>query len=426
VSIDRRMLLTMAALAAVAVGACGTAATPSETPHELSLLASSGAAEPAIYPQPTVTYLLDGRLANLGPVAEVRKLVGHEMTAADLARIGEALGLHGTPLRTATGWELRSGEAVLTVSTTGGVPAVDYSSTGGAAATPGSAGGGSARGAGTGATSGPSNPSTAVSSPPTISPIAAPPTAAPTGGATPIDVPSADVAVGIAQSLLDGMGVLSGQQWSHEVSDAGSVAISCAAGMPCTAAPAPVSARIVTYELVVAGVTVPDVSWSVTIGQHRSIESVSGTWARPESAGTYPLRSTQKVFDDLRSGNARYPGPQPLPAVAAPGASVTPGSPPAIVVHITGVSLGMALWNGLEKGQSVVYILPTYRFHAHAAGGSPYEIELLALDPGRFTFVTPPAPGGPTGGVVPPYAATPVSGEGPATEDALAADPLGR
>ncbi len=419
-STDRRILLATVAVATMVVGACGAAGQPSATPRELSLMENTGAAaEPAIYPQPTVTYVLDAPLANLGPVAAVRRLVGHDVTAADLVRMSAALGMHGSPLRTDTGWELRNGDAVLTVWTNGGTTAIDYSSAGGAVAIPGSAGGGSSGSAGS-ATPGSGNPSTGVSSPPTISPIAPPSTAAPTMLPAPVDVPSADSAASIAQSLLDGFGVLIGEQWTHGVSDAGGVAVSCTTGVKCTPTPATVTARIVTFDLVVDGVSVPDVSWSVTVGAHGSIESVSGTWARPESAGTYPLRSTQKVFDDLRSGNARYVGPQPLPEIEAPGASGTPGSLPALVVHITGVSLGMAQWDGLEKTQPVVYVLPTYRFHARVAGGSPYEIELLALDPATFSFVAGPTPGGPGGGAVPPVAPAPQPAKTPEAPPTIA------
>ncbi|MFI5286037.1 MAG: hypothetical protein ACHQ4F_06935 [Candidatus Dormibacteria bacterium] len=418
-STDRRILLATVAVATLAIGACGAAGQPSASSRVLSLMENTGAAaEPAIYPQPTFTYVLDGPLANLGPEAAVRRLVGHDVTTVDLGRIIGALKMRGTPQRTETGWELRNGDALLTVWTNSGLTAIDYSSAGGAVAIPGSAGGGSAGSAGS-ATASSDNPSTAVSSPPTISPIAPPPTASPTPTAAPtmlpasVDLPSPNSAASTAQSLLNGFGVLSGQQWTQSVSDAGGVAVSCTPGAKCTPIPATVTARMVTFDLVVDGVTVPDVSWSVTVGAHGSIESVWGTWARPESAGTYPLRSTQKVFDDLRAGKARYVGPQPLPAIGAPGASVAPGSLPAVVVHITGVSLGMARWNGMEKAQPVVYLLPTYRFQAHVAGGSPYEIELLALDPATFSFVSGPAPGG-AGGGVPPIA--PVSQPGKAPE----------
>ena len=417
-STDRRIPLATVAVAALAMGACGAVAQPA-TPRVLSLMENTGAAaEPAIYPQPTVTYVLDSPLADLGSLAAVRTLLGHDVTAADLARIAGTLGMHGTPLRSGTGWELRNGDAVLSVWTNSGLTAIDYSSAGGAAATPGSAGGGSTGSAGS-ATSSSGNSSTAVSSPPTISPIVPPPTASPNPTAAPtmlpapVDLPSPNNAASIAQSLLSGFGVLSGEQWTHSVSDAGGVAVSCTPGAKCIPTPATVTARMVTFDLVVDGVSVPDVSWSVTVGAHGSIESVWGTWARPESAGTYRLRSTQRVFDDLRSGNARYVGPQPLPAIGAPAASVTPGSQPAVLVHITGVSLGMAQWDGVEKTQPVVYLLPTYRFHVHATGGSPYEIELLALDPAAFSFVAGPVPGGPGGGVVPPIAPAPQSGKTP-------------
>ena len=416
----RRTFLVTVAVATMATGACGAAQHQSATPHELSLLDNTGAAaEPAIYPQQAVNYVLDGPLANLGSVATVLKLVGHDVTAADLARIRVGLGMHGSALHTGTSWELRNGDAVLTVSTNGGTTVVDYSTTGGAVSVPGSAGGGSTGSAGS-ANPGSDNQSTGISAPPTISPIAPPPTAAPTSVATPVDVPSADDAVGIAQSLLDGIGVLSGQHWSHDVSDAGGVAVSCTAGTACTPTPAAITARVVTYELVVNGVNVPGVSWSVTIGEHRRIESLSGTWAHPESAGTYPLRSTLNVFDDLRAGNARYVGPQPLSAIAVPGALATPGSVPAIVVHITGVSLGLAPWDGVDTVQPVVYLVPTYRFRARVTGGTPYDIELLALDPGRVSFVTSRPPGGPSGGVVPPHAPTPLPSKVPDAQPSIA------
>ena len=52
--------------------------------------------EPAIYPKMAPpTFTLDGPLADLGATAPVRKLAGHDVTAADLARIADALGMHG-------------------------------------------------------------------------------------------------------------------------------------------------------------------------------------------------------------------------------------------------------------------------------------------------------------------------------------------
>src|SRR5207237_1253441 len=82
-----------------------------------------------------------------------------------------------------------------------------------------------------------------------------------------------------------------------------------------------------------------DTAWSVTIGEHRRIESLNGEWAAPTPRGAYPLRSTEAVFADLQHGKARYSGPQPMTALAELPAvgGVTAGG--AVTVHVTGVSL---------------------------------------------------------------------------------------
>ena len=176
-STDRRILLATVAVATLAIGACGAAGQPSASSRVLALMEKTGAAaEPAIYPQPTFTYVLDGPLANLGREAAVRMLVSHDITTVDLGRIIGALGMRGTPLRTDTGWELRNGDAVLTVWTNSGLTAMNYSSSGGGFAI-GSAGGGSAGSAGS--SPGSANQSTGVSSPPTTPPLSPPPTLPP-------------------------------------------------------------------------------------------------------------------------------------------------------------------------------------------------------------------------------------------------------
>lgn len=403
---NRTIVLVLLAMGVITLGACGTTTSHSSSPAapKLSLLEGSAkAAGPALYPQQPTRYVLDGPLADLGSQASVFKLVGHDVTTADLAAMSSALGMHATPVRTGTGWELRDGEALLTV-TTSGVPSVAYTSTGATGSSPGSVGSGSAGGAGAGSSS-TGNPSTGVSAPPPpiVPPATSPSTTLPqetvpsTTLPTPVDVPSADDAVNMAQALLGDLGVLNGQQWSHTESDVGGITVSCAPGTECSPTPSPVTARTVTYALVVNSVQVPSVSWSVTIGEHRRVESVSGTWAQPASVGTYPLRSTQSVFDDLQSGHAQYVGPQPLAATAGPNATtVATGPSPEIEVHITGVALGLARWDGVNDALTVAYLVPTYRFHAKVAGGSPYDIELLALDPASFAIVAPSTTGGPT------------------------------
>jgi hypothetical protein len=370
-------------VAVAAIGACGGSTTPSTSspsplPARLALWdRTDEAGHAALAPERPARYVLDGTLADLGATAPVQRLVGHEVSATVLARVVEALGMHGTPARSDQGWELRDGDAQLFVDTSG-VTALSYSSSAGSAgagSAPGSAG--SSGGAGVDDVA-PSD------SEPTLPPT--PPPTPPTTLPAPVDVPSEAEAVDLARSLLDRLGVLEGQEWSHDVTDAGEVAVACPADAPCEAPPPRVTARTVDFTLVVDGARVPGVGWSVTIGEHRIIEMVSGTWAQPSAAGTFPLRSTRDVFDDLQHGSARYIGPQPLAAVGAPARE----DAPAVDIHISGVTLGLARWDGQENGRTVAYLVPTYRFHARIADGAPYGIELLALDPASFAIVSPP------------------------------------
>jgi hypothetical protein len=403
-----------ATLAACGSSAGKTATSPPPNPVRLSLVTAGDEAKAALYPQQQPRYVLAGDLADLGASAPVRLLVGHAVSEADVARIASTLGLHAAPTRTDWGYEVRDGDALLNVSTGSGATWIDYSSAG-------NAGGGSIGGESPGsAGSGSSAPSTGaddvappkpapdapdvgdgLDTPVGDEPIAPLPTVPP-----PVDVPSADDAVQIAQSLLDDLGVLDDQQWAHDVTDTSTdVAVACASDEPCPEpAPGPVTQRTVTFDLVVDGTRVPGVGWNVTVGSHRKVEALSGTWARPELAGTYALRSTNAVFDDLQNGRARYIGVQPLAANAAaeraaadaiePGVVAEPLPVDAPETRISGVALGIARWDGTDGGRPVVYLVPTYRFHANGfpagSGDTSYDIEVLALDPAAFTIVEPP------------------------------------
>ncbi len=416
-----RFNLVLVTVAATVIGACGSSAKPGAAPPgrvKLSLAAAADEGKAALYPLRATRYVLDGTLADLGADAPVRKLVGHEVTDAEAARLAGGLGLHATPVRTGTGYEVLDGDARLTIDTSSGVTYVDYSRTGnaGGGSEPGSVGSGSgSSGPSTGATSTDTKPpvpgpDTTVENPPVPGPdttVENPPATVPLPTTPPpVDVPSADDAVTIAQTLLDDLGVLAGQPWAHDVSDSGGVAVSCGPDTPCLPAPSEVTARTVTFELLLDGARVPGVSWSVTVGSHRLVESVSGAWGAPELAGTYPLRSTADVFDDLRNGRAQHVGPQPLALGAAEGvapdvATGEPTSVPPIEVRITGVSLGAARWDGTENGHPVVYLLPTYRFHAREADAAPYDVEVLALEPADFAIVGPVTEGVPKSGGTP-------------------------
>jgi hypothetical protein len=405
------------ALAATTIGACGSASNhgsaPAPAPRKLTLVTSGGRADAAIYPQRLTDYVLDGTLPDLGAQAPVRRLVSHDVTAADVARMAGALGMHAAPTRTSTGYEVHDGDAVLTVNTAGGVTSVGYSGTGGAGISIGGSAGSGSASSSTGEAVPPdaggpaTDPPPIVAKPPGVDPsVTSPSTTIP----NPVDVPSASDAADIAQSLLDSFGVLAGEKWAHDVTAANGVAFSCAAGETCTDTPAPpVTARTVTYELLVDGARVLGIDWSVTIGAHRRVESVSGTWASAGDASPYALRSTKDVFDDLQHGRAQYAGVQAMlapggPAIA-PGTvlGTAPDTVPPLEVHITGVALGSARWDGTDNGQAVVYVVPTYRFHARVGQFDPYDVELLALDPGTFAIASPSVPkGSPTpAGVVP-------------------------
>jgi hypothetical protein len=402
----RSRLSPLAAVAAVAVlASCGSsAAKPAAAPPARPKLALNQAtgdeARAALYPVRPVHYVLDGTLADLGGDAPVYRLVGHVVTQSDVARIADVLGVHAAPTRTDWGYEVRDGDALLSVETNGGTTWLDYSSAGNAGVAVGGSIGSSGSGGAAVPPDAPKNPDAPVGEePPTPLPTTPPP----------VDLPSADDATRIAQRLLDDLGVLDGQQWAHDVSDTSTagVAVSCAPGTPCPPTPDPViSERTVNYALRLDGAELPDVGWNVTVGSHAAVEAVSGTWATPEQVGTYPLRSTADVFADLQQGRAQFVGAQALAAGAAEtarddgGATAqgadTGAEPDAVIaqdVTITGVSGGRARWDGTADGQPAVYIVPTYRFDAHVSGQPSYDVELLALDPAGFSIAAPaPAP----------------------------------
>ncbi len=391
-------LTPIAIVMLVTLAACGTSAAkvsgPGPQPDlaRLKLVGGGGKADASIAPQQPPNYVLDAPLADLGFEAPVRTLVGHDVSEADVARFAAALGLHAAPARTDWGYEVRDGDALLNVETDGGTTWIDYSSAGNAGVDVGGSG-----------SSEPSSgavavPPDALDAPATLPP-AAPPVPVPTLP-PPVDVPSSDDAARIAQSLLDDLGVLDGQQWATDVTASnGDLAVACDSDAPCPVPETmPARERIVTYDLVLDGIRVPDAGWSVTIGNHGAVEAVSGTWARTELAGSYSLRSTQDVFDDLQHNRAQFIGAQALledAAAAAENASTTvsvepgPSTPPD--THVTGVALGIARWDGTEDGRAVVYLVPTYRFHART-GDQTYDVEVLALDPAGFSIT--PAPTG--------------------------------
>jgi len=386
--------ISTAAVIVLVAAACGSAAqsghgpsTGTTAPARLELAfsgreatASAQEGAPAIFPVRPTEYVLDARLPDLGPRAPVRRMDAPELDSADVKRFASALDLGGVPVRKPTGWEVQDADATLAFIVSDGRVSVSYSpgvanAVGGSPGSPGSAGGattGSAAADGSvtnGVTNGVSQPR------------------------EPVDVPGADAARTIARALLDRVGVLAGQEWSTDVSDSGGVAVACAVGVPCPTVPPQISARTVTFSLMLDGTRVDGVDWSVTIGEHRRIESLNGEWATPAPRGNYPLRSTADVFADLQHGKARFTGPQPMTALSdsragAPSIEPSP-TVPAVIVHVTGVSLGIARWDAYDEGHTFLDLVPTYRFHTRVEGRASSDIVVLALDPGVVTFTNP-------------------------------------
>jgi hypothetical protein len=405
-----RLVAVLSIAVAVAIaGACGGSAgrsgngssPPTSVPGKLVLEAAGTAATAAkdagaaIFPERPTEYVLDAALPDLGETASVRRMNAHSVSAADVQRFADALGVAGTPTHTASGWQVQGADSILQFAIADGVVAVSYS-LGTPEAVGGSTGSGTAADPGGIAANG-----SEKGVPPAPAPVPTTPTVV-TTPAAPVDVPGATDAETIARTLLDRLGVLSGLTWSTDTADSGGVATACPVGVPCPIVPPEVFARTVTFSLTVDGMRVDGVQWSVTIGQHRRIESLSGEWATPATIGDYPLRSTAAVFADLQHGKARYAGPMPMTAYAGTRADDTPAKDmpvkdmpveatpsttvEVIAVHVVGVSLGLARWNADDHGQPVVDLVPTYRFGARVDEGTPYDIVVLALDPSATTF----------------------------------------
>jgi hypothetical protein len=395
--------ISTAAIVALVAAGCGSGAQSGQGPstgttspptrlelaaagREATASAQNGA--PAIFPARPTEYVLDTTLPDLGPRALVRTMDAPEVDSTDVQRFASALGLDGSPVRNPTGWEVQGADATLSFIVSDGGVGVSYSSS-----VPIAVGGSTGSGGGT--TSGGAAADGSVTKGAPLEPSPVPPT--PTDVSqppAPVDVPGADAARTIARGLLDRLGVLAGQEWSTGVSDSGGVAVACPVGVPCPTVPPQISARTVTFSLMLDGTRVVGVDWSVTIGEHRRVEFLNGEWATPAPRGNYPLRSTTDVFADLQHGKARFTGPQPMtalsdsPAVGAPAIEPSP-TVPTVTVHVTGVSLGIARWDAYDQGRTIIDLVPTYRFHTRVEGRASSDIVVLALDPGVVTFTNP-------------------------------------
>ena len=343
------------------------------------------------------SYVLDGTLPDLGTQAPVYRWTAHTVDVADgRTDSPHALGIDATATATADGFQASDNDATLTVTTSDGATDVSYYL------------GGHDRvrrierfGAGRSAPDRrcrPGRPDRRAVPPDADTRGARTTVDVPPKLTAPVDVPSASDAETIARALLDHAGVLTGQQWATDVTDSGGIAISCAVGETCTGMPGEVTARDVTFTLMIGGARVSGIAWNVTVGEHSQIESVYGEWARgrrarhlrpaldrrrvhgaaERRARTSAASNPSSVDGDVRTPVAAATAHEPErpvtiePDTVRPARSPVPGdrigptirSPGRpIEVHVTGVSLGLARWDAVDGDQNVVDLVPVYVFH---------------------------------------------------------------
>ncbi len=438
--------------------------------------AAALAPDRAMYPYPgAITYRLEGTLPDLGSTAPVYRTVAPAMDAGRVAGMAKAVGITGPPTKDAGGWVVAGADRGLRVFDSGSAWSISYGLGVEGGGGSGSSGGASGSASGV-AVASPGSPGSAGAD----NPVAVEPTgpATPAGPATtvvpppmpslppitsPAHLPDAGGAEAAARSVLDAMGVLDGT-FRATVSDgqAMGTAIACSSDAPCPSTPPTtvVLSRLVQFTRVVDNVPVEHLGWSVEVGDNARIERVDGMLATLEKVGAYPLRSTRAVFDDLAAGKAFPIGPVPMmaetavakagvaqtdagssPGAIAPGEPVPgkpapdapmpdqPAPPPSTgaeppvsmaptVVVVTGASRSAALLPGTEAGRSVLYVVPAYRFVGRIEQGrSPWQTDLLALDPSTVVGdATPPSSEPPATGIEPSPAPMPAPAPMPMPE----------
>ena len=218
----------------------------------------------------------------------------------------------------------------------------------------------------------------------------------------PQDLPSSPDARTQGERLLRELGVLDGD-WEFEVNDGGSVGVASSSVCAPDATCAPpsiqrfVMSRMVVAHRVIDGRRVGGLEWTVDIGDHAAITSVSGTLAKVEAIGDYPLRSTDAAVDELRNGGGSgVPIPLGAPEARAAigvtecGPAVDCATPapacldtcPAreVTVTITDVGLGFQLWFGSDATAPTAYLVPVYHFTGHDDTGAAWSADVLAVE----------------------------------------------
>ena len=377
----------------------------------------------------TYRYVVAGTLPDLASRAPVSRLVWPRVDAETVRTWAKTLGVDGAePVDEgrARGWTVTGTNGVLNVGENASMAYFNYQSGGGPSAGGSSTGAkpppGAGTGSGTSSEPGTGSDSGSVTSPePGTDPGTVVPFAPITSDGRPStvgeppepqDLPSSPDARAQGERLLRELGVLDGD-WEFEVDDGGSVGVasSSVCALDATCAPPSIQkfvmSRMVVARRVIDGRRVGGLEWTVDIGDHAAITSVSGTLAKVEAIGDYPLRSTDAAVDELRNGGGSgVPIPLGAPEARAAigvtecGPAVDCATPapacldicPAreVTITITDVGLGSQLWFGSDVTAPRAYLVPVYHFTGHDDTGAAWSADVLAVEDSQLA--TPAAP----------------------------------
>ena len=309
-------LLGLAAAAVYAWGPGGTSKGPRPLPVAVSSAsAASGAARPDIAVMPgqpfaRTVFVAAPDLPPLDGTAHAWRLAGPAPDASMVARLGAALGLHGTPERAPDGgWTIGPTTGPNLRISAMGVQAWSWSYAS----------------------------SATVSSPPVACARPLPSASAigpdqgvlsvPCGVAPPkpVDVPSATEAESQVRGLLGRAGI-DLQGWKVTASSNDYTAM-------VTAAP------------VLDGLPVQGLSIDVTLGSHATVTYASGFVGTPERMDLYPLIGTGAAVTQLGKGEELGTGVEPMMGLAVPAATTTTMATVSTTTTVAASTPGSAVSN---------------------------------------------------------------------------------
>ncbi|MDQ1431373.1 MAG: hypothetical protein QOF40_1975 [Actinomycetota bacterium] len=352
---------------------------------------ASSAAPMGLRMRGPVTYEATGTLPVLDAQADAYELPAPVADIERFAALARDLGVDGKVTRTESGWTIGNGSDHLDVQRVGGLPWSRYRADA-VTVSSGSSDSSVSSGSSGSSGSGSSGSATVVCGSPCppdakcIAPDCAPTEPAPMPEPEPkrpADLPAKAEAERIGRALLTELGV-----------DLDHATVAVQDGF---------SVWTVNADPVVDGRPVIGMTTSVSIGPKGEIAYANGWLGRPVKGDRYPLIGTASALKKLGEDQVRMLGaPQemiapapapscdvdapctmPVPPECDPAADCGTTPPEPVVVHITGVALGLQLFWGSGPDQPA-YLVPTYLFRTDDGSDLP----VIAVDP-QYLAPTP-------------------------------------